>query len=351
MFANNGWIERNPIPPAFSSWGAFNELTERNTLVLKGILDRAAAQAATTTDPVARKLGTFYATCMDSASAERAGIEPIADVLQPDRRHRGPRAAAGRAGPHALARLRGRVRVRLDGGSAQRPIRDRVCHAGRARTARSRLLHPRRRGSAVDSGALSAEHRADVRARRRLGRRGGDECGARPRSRDGAGEGTAVARRAARSQHEVPSSVRRGGERVHRHRLGALPRDDGARRPPVDHDQRAPVLQRRRQRARHASARRLEGVSAVDGALAQRVAARRAVRRRVVQARVDAHRRTRAAAAVAPMPRRDRSDAGRRARPRVREDRVHAGWRRRRCSRSCRACETCCATGSRERIG
>ena len=82
MFANNGWIERNPIPPAFSSWGAFNELTERNTLVLKGILDRAAAQAATTTDPVARKLGTFYATCMDSTAAERAGIEPIADVLQ-----------------------------------------------------------------------------------------------------------------------------------------------------------------------------------------------------------------------------------------------------------------------------
>ena len=82
MFANNGWIERNPIPAAFSSWGAFNELTERNTLVLKSILDRAAAQVATTTDPVARKLGTFYATCMDSTAAERAGIEPIADVLQ-----------------------------------------------------------------------------------------------------------------------------------------------------------------------------------------------------------------------------------------------------------------------------
>src|SRR5829696_8747130 len=81
MFANNGWIERNPIPPAYSSWGAFNELTERNTLVLKRILDRAAAEAPTTTDAGVRKLGTFYATCMDSASAERAGIEPIADVL------------------------------------------------------------------------------------------------------------------------------------------------------------------------------------------------------------------------------------------------------------------------------
>ena len=82
MFANNGWIERNPIPAAFSSWGAFNELTERNTLVLKGILERAAAEASTTTDPGTRKLGTFYATCMDSAAAERAGIEPIADELR-----------------------------------------------------------------------------------------------------------------------------------------------------------------------------------------------------------------------------------------------------------------------------
>ena len=82
MFANNGWIERNPIPPAFSSWGAFNELTERNTLVLKGILERAAAEAATTTDAGVRKLGTFYATCMDSAAAERAGIEPVADELR-----------------------------------------------------------------------------------------------------------------------------------------------------------------------------------------------------------------------------------------------------------------------------
>jgi putative endopeptidase len=82
MFANNGWIERNPIPPAFSSWGAFNELTERNTVVLKGILERAAAQATTTTDPGARKLGTFYATCMDSASADRAGLEPIAEELR-----------------------------------------------------------------------------------------------------------------------------------------------------------------------------------------------------------------------------------------------------------------------------
>ena len=82
MFANNGWIERNPIPPAFSSWGAFNELNERNTRVLRGILERAAAQAPTTPDATERKLGSFYASCMDSTGADRAGIAPIAEQLR-----------------------------------------------------------------------------------------------------------------------------------------------------------------------------------------------------------------------------------------------------------------------------
>src|SRR4051812_19687410 len=81
MFANNGWIERNPIPAAFASWGTFNELSERNTLVLKGIAEHAAAQAATTPDSSTRKPGLFYATGMDPTTVERAGLEPIADEL------------------------------------------------------------------------------------------------------------------------------------------------------------------------------------------------------------------------------------------------------------------------------
>ena len=81
MFANDGWIGRNPIPAAFASWGTFNELSERNTLVLKGIAERAAVQAASSPDSSTRKLGTFYAGCMDSTTVEHAGIEPIADEL------------------------------------------------------------------------------------------------------------------------------------------------------------------------------------------------------------------------------------------------------------------------------
>ena len=81
MFANNGWIERNPIPPAFAGWGSFNELTERNNLVLKDVIERAAREATTTSDPVTKKLGTYYSSCMDSTAAESAGITPISGEL------------------------------------------------------------------------------------------------------------------------------------------------------------------------------------------------------------------------------------------------------------------------------
>src|SRR5256885_16122542 len=63
LFANNGWIEKNPIPPAYSGWGSFNELAERNNLVLKDVVEKAAQQAATTTDAHTKKLGTVYASC------------------------------------------------------------------------------------------------------------------------------------------------------------------------------------------------------------------------------------------------------------------------------------------------
>jgi putative endopeptidase len=81
QFANNGWIERNAIPAAFSGWGKFNELTERNNLVLKSVVETAAREAPTTTDPSTKKLGTFYSSCMDSTAAEQAGLTPIAREL------------------------------------------------------------------------------------------------------------------------------------------------------------------------------------------------------------------------------------------------------------------------------
>jgi putative endopeptidase len=82
QFANGGWLKRNPIPAAYSQWGSFNELADQNDVKLKQVLDDAAAHRTTAPDPSIRKVGNFYAACMDSAAIEKAGSTPIQDGLK-----------------------------------------------------------------------------------------------------------------------------------------------------------------------------------------------------------------------------------------------------------------------------
>src|SRR6267378_4196119 len=40
LYANGGWIKRNPIPPEFSRWGSFNMLAEHNNDALHEIAEK-----------------------------------------------------------------------------------------------------------------------------------------------------------------------------------------------------------------------------------------------------------------------------------------------------------------------
>ena len=85
-FATGGWAKRTPIPPAFSNWSGFAELTDRNSGIVRSILEGAAADANTTKEPGRRKLGHFYATCMDTVAIEQRGYDPIrADLARIDK--------------------------------------------------------------------------------------------------------------------------------------------------------------------------------------------------------------------------------------------------------------------------
>jgi putative endopeptidase len=77
QFANGGWIKNNPIPPAFSRWGSFDELGEKNQAALTKILDKATANADAKQAAAAKMLGTYYSSCMDSAVAEKLGGDPL----------------------------------------------------------------------------------------------------------------------------------------------------------------------------------------------------------------------------------------------------------------------------------
>ena len=77
-FANGAWLKRDTIPAAFSTSGVGKDMTDRNELVVRSVLDDAmAARHTEPANSTRAKLGTFYASCMDSTMAEKQGDTPI----------------------------------------------------------------------------------------------------------------------------------------------------------------------------------------------------------------------------------------------------------------------------------
>ena len=81
QFAMGGWMKNNPIPPEYSSWGSFTVLADKNQQALRQILE-AAEKSNAPAGSNERKVGDFYASCMDTAAIEAAGTKPIDAVLQ-----------------------------------------------------------------------------------------------------------------------------------------------------------------------------------------------------------------------------------------------------------------------------
>ncbi len=71
-----GWIAANPVPPEYSTWGSFTVLLDKNQQGLRTILE-AAAKANGTAGSNERKIGDFYASCMDTTAVDAAGAKPI----------------------------------------------------------------------------------------------------------------------------------------------------------------------------------------------------------------------------------------------------------------------------------
>jgi putative endopeptidase len=81
QYANGGWIAKNQIPPAFSTWGITSPLREKNIATLHEILEDAAKNTAAPQGSNEQKIGAFYASCMDEAKIETIGVAPLAPEI------------------------------------------------------------------------------------------------------------------------------------------------------------------------------------------------------------------------------------------------------------------------------
>ena len=79
-YVNGGWLKRTEIPPAFSRWGSFNELIEKNNDSLKQIAEKAMkTKADAKTAREVQMVGDYYASGMDEASINAAKATPLKD--------------------------------------------------------------------------------------------------------------------------------------------------------------------------------------------------------------------------------------------------------------------------------
>ena len=77
---NGTWLKNVTIPASESRWGSFSELRDRNWQTVRALCERAAAQGAAATG-AARLVGDFYASGMDEAAIDAAGIAPLQPEL------------------------------------------------------------------------------------------------------------------------------------------------------------------------------------------------------------------------------------------------------------------------------
>ena len=85
-YANGTWLRENTIPASESRWGSFTIVAERNNVILRNILEIAAADKFSPPGSNQQKVGTLYRLFMDTLKRDRQGIKPaMADIQAIDK--------------------------------------------------------------------------------------------------------------------------------------------------------------------------------------------------------------------------------------------------------------------------
>jgi len=80
QYSCGNWLKKAEIPADQTSWGSFVDLRERNTAIMRDILEKVSSD-----DPkrnsIDQKIGDFYGSCMDEKAVNAKGIDPLKPEL------------------------------------------------------------------------------------------------------------------------------------------------------------------------------------------------------------------------------------------------------------------------------
>ncbi len=79
QYACTKWIKANPIPADQSRSGTFAKLNVWNNAAVRNTLESAAGASNRT--PIEQKIGDYYASCVDEATTDKLGIDPLLPML------------------------------------------------------------------------------------------------------------------------------------------------------------------------------------------------------------------------------------------------------------------------------
>ena len=81
QYACGGWMKNNPLKPAYSSFGVFNQLRDENQEQVRSLIEELSAQPQEN-GTVAQKIAMMYAMALDSTKTNEQGFEPIKEQLE-----------------------------------------------------------------------------------------------------------------------------------------------------------------------------------------------------------------------------------------------------------------------------
>jgi putative endopeptidase len=81
QYACGNWLKTTEIPADQTSWGSFVDIRERNSAIMREILEKASTANAGR-DAITQKIGDYYSSCIDETAANAHGVDPLKPELK-----------------------------------------------------------------------------------------------------------------------------------------------------------------------------------------------------------------------------------------------------------------------------